>query len=111
MQSQANVTLERHDSSTMSTRNGDPEATAIETSARDSRSNRLPTESQLEFSGAASVNEDSESDTNLPSTGDAPDQKAKQNSALEPMPDGGFQAWIQVLCSWILFINTWGILV
>ncbi|USW47345.1 Putative major facilitator superfamily, MFS transporter superfamily [Septoria linicola] len=27
-----------------------------------------------------------------------------------PVPNGGTQAWIQVLCSWMLFFNTWGVL-
>ena len=29
---------------------------------------------------------------------------------LGDIPDGGLQAWIQVLCGWVLFFNTWGIL-
>jgi hypothetical protein len=29
---------------------------------------------------------------------------------LEIPPDGGLKAWLQVLGSWMLFFNTWGIL-
>ena len=27
-----------------------------------------------------------------------------------PVPNGGTQAWLQVLGSWMLFFNTWGVL-
>lgn len=41
-----------------------------------------------------------------------PDEKpaAPPSNAPGPPPNGGLQAWLQVLGSWMLFFNTWGIL-
>lgn len=39
-----------------------------------------------------------------------PDGPATASAATPGPPNGGTQAWIQVLCSFLLFFNTWGIL-
>ncbi|KAL8727590.1 MAG: hypothetical protein Q9181_005662, partial [Wetmoreana brouardii] len=44
----------------------------------------------------------------LPEHDEAADTNA--GSSGSPVPDGGTQAWLQVLGSWMLFFNTWGIL-
>ena len=33
-----------------------------------------------------------------------------QNPVLDPVPDGGFEAWLHVLGSWVVSVNTWGII-
>ena len=40
------------------------------------------------------------------------EEKAKpvQSNDPGPPPNGGLKAWMQVLGSWMLFFNTWGIL-
>lgn len=35
---------------------------------------------------------------------------AQQPPSFANVPDGGLQAWLQVLCSWFLFFNTWSVL-
>ncbi|KAK5109675.1 hypothetical protein LTR62_006797 [Meristemomyces frigidus] len=35
---------------------------------------------------------------------------ARTTSTVGPPPNGGTQAWLQVLGSWMLFFNTWGLL-
>lgn len=37
-------------------------------------------------------------------------EKAPVAPGPGPVPNGGTQAWLQVLGSWILFLNTWGTL-
>ncbi|GIZ39757.1 hypothetical protein CKM354_000312800 [Cercospora kikuchii] len=39
-----------------------------------------------------------------------PNASATPSAATSGPPNGGTQAWIQVLCSFLLFFNTWGIL-
>ncbi|KAJ5092761.1 hypothetical protein N7456_008622, partial [Penicillium angulare] len=38
-------------------------------------------------------------------------QDRSQPGRIEPPPDGGWKAWLQVLGSWMLIFNTWGIVV
>ena len=40
----------------------------------------------------------------------ATEEKPAPPIGLGPVPDGGAKAWMQVLGSWMLFFNTWGIL-
>ncbi|CAI6237683.1 unnamed protein product [Periconia digitata] len=39
-----------------------------------------------------------------------PENVGRKDNEPAPPPDGGTQAWLQVLGSWMLFFNTWGIL-
>jgi hypothetical protein len=52
-----------------------------------------------------------ESDTRRPQS---PEEVApavpKAPPSPGPVPNGGLQAWLQVLGAWILFFNTWGVL-
>lgn len=39
-----------------------------------------------------------------------PEAKPPAGPPGGPVPNGGLQAWLQVLGSWMLFFNTWGLL-
>ncbi|KAJ5727398.1 hypothetical protein N7493_005218 [Penicillium malachiteum] len=47
----------------------------------------------------------------VPSNNVAKGHDQVPESQPDPPPDGGWQAWLQVLGSWILIFNTWGIVV
>jgi hypothetical protein len=52
-----------------------------------------------------------ESETRHPqSSGEAEPEVSNAPPSPGPIPNGGLQAWLQVLGAWILFFNTWGVL-
>jgi len=52
-----------------------------------------------------------ESGTRHPqSSGEAEPEVSNAPPSPGPIPNGGLQAWLQVLGAWILFFNTWGVL-
>ncbi len=73
-----------------------PKAVSNDSLDHDEEKGSQPDEEQR---GACSDEEKAESEPSPP-----------PNAGPGPPPNGGLTAWLQVLGSWMLFFNTWGIL-
>lgn len=62
------------------------------------------------YSSGSTIGDALDAEANLPPAGAAPSTDAEKSDELGPPPDGGWQAWLQVLGSFFLFFNSWYVL-
>ena len=73
----------------------------------DSLGNNDDAEKGLPADGEAGINKDVSESQQTSSSAQPAQQPAGPPGGPGPVPNGGTQAWLQVLGGWMLFFNTW----